>query len=40
MNCVNIIRRYDGETTGDILILGGSGYIVVSLFEKNKFHTV
>lgn len=40
LNCVNVLRRHSSDTEEDILILGGSGLIVVSLFSRNQFHTI
>lgn len=35
LNCVNVIRRYPHGVEDDVLILGGSGLILVSLFTQN-----
>ena len=40
LGCVNLIRRYEGETNDDILMIGGSGAILVVLYLANKFHTI
>ena len=40
LNCVNVIRRYPYSLEEDVLILGGSGLIIVTLFSQNQFHTI
>jgi hypothetical protein len=41
INCINEIRRHSNtEIADDVLILGGSKHILVTLYSNNCFHTI
>lgn len=40
IGCVNLIRRYHGSTSDNLLLLGGSGAILVVCYISQAFHTI
>lgn len=40
IGCVNLIRRYYGSTSDNLLLLGGSGAILVVCYISQAFHTI